>query len=69
VHYFPFDNLYYDLLEEQLLSYPLVGQVVVNTLENKVTIITDCNVAENLEGIIVKVYLNIIYDISCVSCD
>lgn len=66
---FPFDNLYYDLLEEQLLSYPVVGQVVVNAIENKVTIITDCNVAENLEGIVVKVYLNIIYDISCVSCD
>ncbi len=66
---FPFDNVYYDLLEEQLQTYPIIGQVLVDVINNKITIITDCNVSENLEGVNIDVFLKITYDISCVSCD
>jgi uncharacterized protein (DUF2141 family) len=69
INEFPLDNEYYNVLEELLLSYSIVGQVVIDSINNRVTIITDCNVAENLEGVTVKVSLNILYDISCVSCD
>jgi surface protein len=66
---FPLDNVYYDVLEELLLTYPIVGQVIIDAINNKVSIITDCEVAENLQGVTLNVYLNIKYDISCVSCD
>lgn len=69
INEFPTNQLYADTLEELLLSYPTIGEVIIDLLENKTIIITNCNVSENINGTKVKIYLRITYDISCVSCD
>lgn len=66
---FPINQIYVETLEELLLSYPIIGEVIIDQLENKTIIITNCNVSENINGVKVKIYLKITYDISCVSCE
>jgi len=65
---FPTDDIYYNALEELLLSYEVIGQVIIDALNNTLTIITNCEVSDQIQSIPVKVSLNIFYDISCVTC-
>jgi uncharacterized protein (DUF2141 family) len=65
---FPSDNSFYDVVKELLLSYDGVGQVLLDYLDNKITINTDCNSNVSLIDADVNISLKISYDIDCQSC-
>jgi hypothetical protein len=66
---FPSDNEFYDLVEELLLSYDGIGEVIVNAIKNTLIINSSCEANLTLLDANVKVELNISYDINCQSCD
>jgi hypothetical protein len=65
---FPSDNSFYDVVKEMLLSYDGVGEVLLDYLENRITINTDCNSSVSLIDTDVNISLKISYDIDCQSC-
>ncbi len=65
---FPADNLFYDTVEDLLLSYDGISEVIIDEVENKITITTICNPGIELIGSTVIITLKIYYDINCVSC-
>ena len=65
---YPDDSLYALVLEELLMSYPVIDSVVIDTIGNRITIQTDCNVSEDVDGVPIKSYLKIKNDISCQIC-
>jgi hypothetical protein len=66
---FPSDNEYADALEALLLTFPGIGQVVIDYLNNKITVNTDCDSPLNLVDADFLVSMKIYYDINCVSCN
>ena len=65
---YPLDSLFYDAVKEILLSYEGVGEVLLDYLNNIITINTDCNSKISLIDVDVKIALKISYDIDCQSC-
>jgi hypothetical protein len=65
---YPSDSLFYDVVKEILLSYDGIGEVLINYLDNKITINTDCDSTTSLTDVDVKIALKISYDIACQSC-
>jgi uncharacterized protein (DUF2141 family) len=65
---FPSDNLYYSAVEDLLLSYSGITEVVIEPIKNKITIGTICNPSQEYIDTEVIVSIKIYYDISCVSC-
>lgn len=65
---FPSDNLYYSAVEDLLLSYSGITEVVIEPIQNKITIGTICNPSQEYIDTEVIVSIKIYYDISCVSC-
>ncbi len=65
---FPSDSSFYDVVKELLLSYDGVGQVLLDYLDNKITINTDCNSSVSLIDADINISLKISYDIDCQSC-
>jgi hypothetical protein len=62
----PSDNLWYDTIKSLLLSINGVGNVVIDQLNNQITIETSrTNNSLNGQEIIIK--LNIVYDIMCLT--
>jgi hypothetical protein len=51
-----------------LLSYDGVGEVLLDYLENRITINTDCNSSVSLIDTDINISLKISYDIDCQSC-
>lgn len=66
---FPSDNEFYDIIEELLLTYDGVGEVIVNAVKNTLTINSSCEANLKLLDANVKVEMDISYDINCESCD
>jgi hypothetical protein len=66
---FPSDNQYASALETLLLSFSGIGQVIVDYLNNKITVNTDCDSPLNLIDADFQVSMRIYYDINCVSCN
>lgn len=62
----PQDNLYYDTITQLLLSIPGVGGVVVNPIENLITIETTRG-NDTLQGQEIVIDLIIVYDIICLT--
>jgi hypothetical protein len=65
---FPSDNLYYDTVESLLLSFSGITDVVIEPIENKITIGTICNPSSEYIDTDVIITIKIYYDVSCVSC-
>ena len=65
---YPLDSLFYDVVKEILLSYEGVGEVLLDYLNNIITIDTNCNSNVSLIDVDVKIDLKISYDIDCQSC-
>lgn len=64
---YPTDNEWFDTIKETLLSYSVIGNVIIDPLQNKITIETNCTEqALSLNSAEVSVGLKINYDISCV---
>ena len=55
--------------EALLLTFPGVGLVVIDYLNNKITVNTDCDSPLNLVDADFSVSMKIYYDINCVSCN
>jgi hypothetical protein len=64
----PSDNLYYDTVNDLLLTIPGVGGVTIDAVNNQITISTDPN-NTTLNGQEIVIELTIVYDIMCLSCD
>jgi uncharacterized protein (DUF2141 family) len=62
----PQDNLYYDTITQLLLSVPGVGNVIVNPIENQITIET-IKGDNTLNGQEIIIDLIIVYDIVCLT--
>jgi len=62
------DNLYYDTVNDLLLTIPGVGGVTIDAVNNQITISTDPN-NTTLNGQEIVIELTIVYDIMCLSCD
>jgi hypothetical protein len=56
------------VVKEILLSYEGVGEVLLDYLNNIITIDTNCNSNVSLIDVDVKIDLKISYDIDCQSC-
>jgi hypothetical protein len=56
------------VVKEILISYEGIGQVLIDYLDNIITINTDCNSKISLIDADVKIDLKISYDISCQTC-
>jgi hypothetical protein len=65
---FPSDNLYYNTVESLLLSFSGITDVVIEPIENKITIGTICNPSAEYIDTDVIITIKIYYDINCVSC-
>jgi hypothetical protein len=65
---FPLDSEFYDVVKEMLLSYDGVGEVLLDYLENRITVNTDCSSSVSLIDTDIKISLKISYDIDCQSC-
>jgi len=65
---YPLDSLFYDVVKEILLSYEGVGEVILDYLNNIITIDTNCKSSISLIDVDVKIVLKISYDIDCQSC-
>ena len=65
---FPSDSEFYDVVKEMLLSYDGVGEVLLDYLENRITVNTDCNSSVSLIDTDINISLKISYDINCQSC-
>ena len=61
----PQDNLFYDSIQNLLSSSIGVGQVTINEIDNKITILSDVNRQDLVPSLDIKVYLAIEYDIYC----
>jgi hypothetical protein len=61
----PQDNLFYDTIQNLLSSSIGVGEVIVNEIDNKITILSDVNRQNLVPSFDIKVYLLIEYDIYC----
>jgi len=66
---YPSDSFFYDIVKEILLNYEGIGEVLINYLDNKITINTDCNSPTLLGDTDIKIQLKISYDINCQECD
>ena len=62
----PSDNLYYDTVKQLLLGVPGVGNVIINSLNNEITIETSRN-NTSLQGQEILVDLIIVYDTICLT--
>jgi len=62
----PSDNLWYNTIKSLLLSIPGVGNVIINQLNNQITIETSKN-NTSLQGKEIVIDLVIVYDIMCLS--
>ena len=64
---YPDDNLWYDVIRDTLLGFPVIGSVDIDPTENRITIQTNCTQeALSLNSAEVSVELKISYDVSCV---
>ena len=64
---YPTDNEWFDAIRESLLSYPVVGKVIINPSDNRITIQTNCSDQSlSLDNTEISVSMKIGYDISCV---
>lgn len=64
---YPSDNEWFDAIRDALLSYPVIGNVIILPNENQITIQTNCSdLSLSLDNSQVTVALKISYDISCV---
>ena len=61
----PQDNLFYDSIQNLISSSIGVGQVTINEIDNKITILSDVNRQDLASSFDIKVYLLIEYDIYC----
>jgi len=61
----PQDNLFYDSIQNLLSSSIGVGEVIINEIDNKITILSDVNRQDLVLQLDIKVYLAIEYDIYC----
>lgn len=67
---FPYDNEFYDAVEQILLSTPGIDNVIFNSITNQVTINTGCDdQTVSLIDSEIQISVNIQYDITCESCD
>jgi len=66
---FPSDNEFYDVVEELLLTYGVIGEVLIDAVKNTLTVNSGCDVTIETLDATVKVELDISYDISCETCD
>jgi hypothetical protein len=65
----PSESLWYSTVQTLLSGVTGVGEVIVNTNENTITIDTSCEETTNaLSNQNVTVQLKIVYDIDCESC-
>jgi hypothetical protein len=62
----PTDNDYYDTIRTLLLGIPGVGNVIIDQLNNQITIETNRN-NTSLQGEEIVIELIIVYDIICLS--
>jgi hypothetical protein len=62
----PSDNLYYDTVKQLLLGVPGVGNVIINSLNNEITIETSRN-NTSVQGQEILVDLIIVYDTICLT--
>jgi hypothetical protein len=62
----PTDNDYYDTIRTLLLGIPGVGNVIIDQLNNQITIETNRN-NTSLQGQEIVIELIIVYDIICLS--
>lgn len=66
---YPSDNEFYDVVEELLLSYEIVGEVIVDAIKNTLIINSGCDITIETLDATVKVDLEISYDINCETCN
>lgn len=66
---YPSDNIYYQAIEELLLSFDGIGSVDINPETNSIKIYSDCNSTTSLSDTNIELNLMINYDISCVACN
>lgn len=67
---FPYDNDFYDVVEQILLATPGIDNVIFNSVTNQVTINTGCgDQTVSLIDSQIQISVNIEYDITCESCD
>jgi len=66
---FPSDNEFYDVVESLLLTYNIIGEIVIDAVKNTLTIESVCDVTIETLDATVKVELDISYDISCETCE
>jgi uncharacterized protein (DUF2141 family) len=66
---YPSDSLFYDVVKEILLTYDGIGEVVIDYLNNTITVNTDCNSNVSLSDADIKIALKISYDINCQFCN
>lgn len=63
------DNLWYDSIKDVLMSIYGIGEVVIDILNNQITINTDCNLPGNiLAGAQILIDVQVDYDINCRFC-
>lgn len=63
------DNLWYDSIKDVLMSVYGIGEVVIDVLNNQITINTDCNLPGNiLAGAQILIDVQVDYDINCRFC-
>jgi uncharacterized protein (DUF2141 family) len=62
----PSDNLYYNTVKNLLLSVPGVAEVIINQLNNQITIVTNTD-NNSLNTQEIKIELLIVYDIMCLN--
>lgn len=66
---YPLDNDFYGEVENLLLQFDGIGNVIIDIEENVITILTDCDTEITLSDAQVIVNLVIHYNISCVECE
>lgn len=65
---FPGDDEYFATVQLLLMSFSGISDVIIEPVENKITITTICNPSEEYVDTDVIISIKIYYDISCVSC-
>lgn len=64
---YPSDGEWFDAVREALLSFSIIGNVIISPSQNRITIQTNCSeLSLTLDNTDVSVSLKIQYDISCV---
>jgi hypothetical protein len=64
---YPTDEIWIDTIEGMLLSFEAIGNVIINTIDNQITIESSCSdLGLSLSNAEVQVNLRIEYDVSCV---